>query len=240
MDNTLSKASQFLVDQIILRNRIHLLGGISSSGKTRFAVPALNDWSMGIPFLGEESYPVPWGIVACDRPLRDVHDSLESMGLPKDCVPIVPAFGKHSIPKFKIMESIRDRGLHLVFWEGFDMMVRRPNDPYEVKEFLSEVSGYCDDYDLTVLGSVGVPKMKPNETYENPRQLIGGSTIWERATSTNLIIAPETPDIDNPGRLIYVCLKNAPSFVMGGKFLEHGILTFKQSRFGMFAKPARR
>jgi len=217
---------KFLIDKILPVNRIHLLAGISSAGKSRFAMPALMNWHVCLPVMGLASWPVPWCVVCADRPLADTHDTLASMGLPLSEVPIIPAFGKYSKPLFEIMEAIEDGGYQFVFWEGFDMMVKNPNNPGEVKEFLSRVSAYCED-GLTILGTVGVAKLKPSEVYQNPRQLVAGSSLWERATSSNLIVIPTKPeDIGDGGRMLHCSLKNSPSFSVYGKFDENGILVF--------------
>ena len=73
--------SDYLIDKILPRNRIHLLeAGISSAGKSRFMLPALVLWNAGIPVIGLESDPVPWCMVCRDRPLQDSIDTIEKIG----------------------------------------------------------------------------------------------------------------------------------------------------------------
>jgi len=236
---------KFIIDRLLPINRVHLLAGISSAGKSRFALPALVMWHACLPVMGLRSWPVPWCVVCGDRPIADAHDTLNSMGIPLSEVPIIPAFGKNNKPFFRIMEEIKDGGYEFVFWEGFDMLVKNPNNPNEVKELLSDVTAYCEE-GLTVLGTVGVAKLKPHEIYQNPRQLVAGSSIWERATSSNLIIVPTNAlDIGDKGRLLYCSLKNSPSFSVTGSFDDKGILVFKdhdaqkkefRSRFDKFGE----
>jgi hypothetical protein len=124
------------------------------------------------------------------------------------------------------MTEIEDLGARLVLWEGFDMMVKNPNNPSEVGDFLSSITAYCE-HGLTVIGTVGVAKLKPHETYQNPRQLVAGSSIWERATGTNFIIVAVNPrDIGDSRRLLYVSLKNEASFAVQGQFDDNGMLVF--------------
>lgn len=216
----------YLIEKAIPRNRVHLLAGISSAGKTRWAYPTFWSWNACLPVMGLKSYPVPWCIVSGDRPLIDVEESISTMDLPLEEFKIIPAFGKHHKNRVQIMEAIEEGGYRFVLWEGFDFLVRNPNNPNEVAELLSNMAAYCEE-GLTILGIVGVPKLKPGEGYENPRQLIGGSTIWERCTSTNIIIAPVNPkDVADPSRMLYACLKNSDSFRCPGAFDEHGRLTF--------------
>lgn len=179
-----------------------------------------------MPVFGLKTHPVPWCIVCRDRPEADINDMIDSIGFERRDVRVIPAFGKGSRPTWQIMDEIHNFGAEFVIWEGFDMMVRNPNDPTHVAEFLSEITAYCED-GLTILGTVGVAKLKPSEMYQNPRQLVAGSTIWERCTSTNFIVVPVAPkDLQDNRRLLYVSLKNSPSFQLAGQFDDNGILTF--------------
>ena len=177
--------------------------------------------------LGLQSFPVPWCMVCRDRPLADAQDTVRSIGFDLGDVHIIPAFGKHSKILHTIMTEVQDYGAKLVLWEGFDMMVRSPNNPSEVGDFLSQISAYCEE-GLTVLGTVGIAKLKPHEMYDNPRQLVAGSSVWERASSTNFIIRSINPkDIADGRRLLYVSLKNSPSFAVKGDFDDNGMLIFE-------------
>lgn len=216
----------YLVEKIIPSRRVSLLAGISSAGKSRFIIPALAMYSAGLPVLGLRSHPVKWCLVCSDRPLADAQDTVKTIGFDLADVDIIPAFGQHSKPIHNIMAEIEEREAKLVLWEGFDMMVKNPNNPGEVSEFLSRVTAYCEQ-GLTIIGTVGVAKLKPHEMYQNPRQLVAGSSIWERATSTNFIIVAVNPrDISDPRRLLYVSLKNEASFQVLGQFDDNGILSF--------------
>lgn len=236
---------KFIIDRLLPVNRVHLLAGISSAGKSRFAIPAFILWHACLPVMGLKSWPVPWCLVCGDRPLADAHDTITSMGLPIEEVPIIPAFGKHNKSFLKVMMEIEDGGYQFVFWEGFDMLVKNPNNPSEVKEMLSTATAYCEE-GLTILGTVGVAKLKPSEIYQNPRQLVAGSSIWERATSSNLVVVPVNPlDIGDNNRLLYCSLKNSPSFSVTGSFDDKGILSFRdhdaqkkdfRSRFDKFGE----
>lgn len=177
--------------------------------------------------LGLESRPVPWCMVCGDRPIADTEDTLRSMGFSPSDVPLIPAFGKGNKSSYGVMAAVKECGAKLVLWEGFDMAVENPNSTGEVKELLSRITGYCED-GLTILGTVGVAKLKPSEMYQNPRQLVAGSSLWERSTSTNLIIQAVNPrNIEDPHRILYVSLKNSASFTVKGKFDESGILVFE-------------
>lgn len=180
----------------------------------------------GYSIMGLKSSPVPWCLVSSDRPLADVEDSIYSVGFKPSDVNIVPAFGANSKSFLQIFEAIEKHHAKFVLWEGLDMMVNNPNSPGEVGQFLSRLSSYCEK-GLTILGTVGVAKLKPNEVYSNPRQLVGGSSIWERSTSSNLIIQATNPfDPGDNSRLLYCTLKNEASFSVVGQFDANGVLVF--------------
>lgn len=223
--------STWVVQDIFPAGRIHLLAGISNAGKSRWLLPALCDWSKGLPFLDRTSYPGPWCVVSSDRPLADIEDTLAQLGIPRREINIIPAFGSRQRGNADtVADAVKSAKGGLIFWEGFDMTIKNPNNPHEVRNWLSHISAYCEEGNITVIGSVGVAKLKPGEAYENPRQLVGGSTIWERATSSNLILVPHTPgDLNHPGRKLYVSLKNSPSFQCWGRFNHDGRLIFDPS-----------
>ena len=212
---------------ILPTRRVHLLAGISSSGKSRFAAPALIMGMAGLAALDLNHKRAPWCIVSRDRPLSDVQGMLRGMGFSVEDVHIIPNFGKHSRPRYQVMEAIAREGVEFVLWEGIDFEVNNPNNPHDVATLLSELTAYCEG-GLTILGTTGVAKLKPNETYQNPRQLVAGSSAWERCTHTNMVIVPINPvDIEDPRRLLYVSLKDDPSFTVAGEFGDRGILSFE-------------
>lgn len=219
-------ARPYIVDKIFARRQIHLLGGISSSGKSRLMIRGcMAALDCGLPLWGQRSRITPWCLVSSDRPIEDPRSTIASFGVDPSTVKIIGAFGKHEKSQFQIMEAIEKTKSRFVLWEGFDCMVKNPNSPYEVREFLSNLTAYCEDDDLTILGTVGVPKLKPHEAYENPRQLIGGTTIWERCTGTNLLLTTIKPkDVADGRRRLYVCLKDHASFQLDGKFNAQGAL----------------
>lgn len=180
----------------------------------------------GFPIMGLKSYAAPWCLVSSDRPLADAQDSITSIGFSLADVPIVPAFGAHKKNVPQIMDAVNKLGAKFILWEGIDMCVSNANSGGEVAEFLSRVTAYCEA-GLTILGTTGVAKLKPHEVYANPRQLVSGSSVWERATSSDLVIQPINPwDPGCPDRLLYCTLKQEPSFSVAGKFDDRGILVF--------------
>jgi len=220
--------SDCLVEKLLPINRIHLVSGPSDVGKTSFWYMALTLWAAGLPLLGQKSYPIPWTLVSSERPLADVYDSIIRLGLMPRDFDILPAYGRHNKSLTDIWKELDERGTpRLVFWEGFDAVVKQRNNAHEVREFMSASTAHCEEDKYTILGSGGVAKMKPYEWYDDPRQMTAGSEIWGRLASTVFIMLKENPaDLSDSHRLMHICIKNDKSCTVRGCFDENGILTF--------------
>jgi hypothetical protein len=205
-----------LIDDVLPKNRVHLLGGVSDAGKTRWVIPALLQWEQGLPVLGRNSHPVPWVYVAGDRDVIEVHDSLYTMGLPPTCIRIFPAFGAHRKHWKDIIEALSkwEPRPELIVWEGFSDLPDG-DQRREVREFLSSITPYCHvtqqfPNGLTILGVVESPKQKPYEKYPNPRHRVSGASAWSYHTSTVMLVEAAKGDeaLETINRTFWVCTKN--------------------------------
>src|SRR5882672_2794238 len=74
-----------LVDRILPKYAVHLVGGPSGSNKTTWLLQTLvQEWSKGKLVLGNASHPVPWLYISADRPSDSVWETMERIGIPKD------------------------------------------------------------------------------------------------------------------------------------------------------------
>ena len=217
-----------LVDDIFPTRRVHLLGGVSDAGKTRFILPALLDWQQGKPFLGRASHPVPWAYVVGDRPVGEAVDTANSMGL--FGIRMIPAYGAYNKDWWHIVQAAKALTPipQLLVIEGFGDLPEGESRKL-VREFLSHVSAYCEDVNefpagLTVLGIMESPKLKPNERYKNPRQRISGVSSWGFHSSTVIIVEAEDEECTSPDRTFWVCMKGAQRRKLKGTFDSQGRL----------------
>lgn len=219
-----------LVDDVLPARRVHLLGGVSDAGKTRFILPALLDWEQSKPFLGRASHPVPWAYVVGDRPLVEAQDTISSMGHNPASIRMIPAYGLHNKNWYEIVRAARALVPipQLLVIEGFGDL---PNGEHkkEIRGFLSDVSAYCEstaDFPsgLTILGIMESPKLKPNEKYRNPRQRVSGVSSWGFHTSTVIIIESDDEECTGPDRTFWVCMKGAQRRKLRGSFDTQGRL----------------
>jgi len=206
-----------LIDDTLLAQRIHLLGGVSDAGKTRWGIPAFLDWEQGLPVLGRNSHPVPWAYVAGDRDEIELYDSLNTMGLPKNCLRVIPAFGRQRKGYLQVLEAAASmRPIpEFLFWEGFSDLPDGERKVH-IAEFLGIMSSYCPPSKqfpngLAYLGVVESPKQKPYERYPNPRQRISGCSAWAYHSSTVILIEGTAKDLalETDQRDFWVCAKNA-------------------------------
>ncbi len=200
--------TNFLVDLILPTREIHLLGGPAGAGKTRWLLDNLLLWEEGIPFLEFPSHPVPWVYVAGDRSSESVIRTLKSMGLDPKRIPMVHAWDE-SMGLSEIMDKIQASKAKLVIWESFGTMVNDPGRGTQVKDYMQRMSRFARRCDLTIIGVMESPKMKPYERYENPRQRISGPVGWGHHSETIFLVEPvSVDDPDNPFRVLTVCLRN--------------------------------
>lgn len=223
----------YLIDQILPTQRVSLVGGISNTGKSRWILPNFINWSRGMPILGLRSFPCKWAYVSGDRLLVEVADTISTMGLNPENIPVIPAFGPHNKTWVQVVTEAGRLGVEFLIWEGFGDLVPHPQHKSQVREFLSHISAVCCTpckefpNGLTVLGVVESPKLKPHERYKSARERISGVASWGYHTSTIFLIEPEDPeDLGNPRRVMHCSLKNAPSFYTLGDFDHKGFLFF--------------
>jgi AAA domain len=222
-----------LIHRILPAPRIHLLGGNSNAGKTRFIIPTMLEWQKGEPILGFKSHPVPWAYVVGDRLLAEAEATMEDMGIDPASITKIPAFGPDNKNASQIMREAARLKVGLIVWEGFSDFNPGRDHRRDVREYLSTISAACYANEfhkggLTIIGIMESPKLKPAERYQDPRQRISGVASWGYHSSTVMLIEATDPkDLSNTARKLYVSVKNGISFECDGGFnLATGQLSF--------------
>ena len=219
--------SDFLIDCILPKREISLVGGPSGAGKTRWLMHMLvNEWQRGLPVLGYNSHPCKWTYVASDRSIASVHRTLHDLGIDPAKIDILPAWGKHKKTLNQIYDEAETRKAKLLVIEGFGGYADE-GTPNAVRRHLSAVQTAVEHYDLTIIGVVEQPKMKPRDIYENPRQRISGAAAWGHYTETIFLVEPEdVKDPRLPTRRLIVCPRNAAGLTLHGSFDNQGRIQF--------------
>lgn len=225
--------SDFIIKDVFPSRRVHLLGGASNVGKTRWILPTMVEWSKGHPIMGFQSFPKPWAYVSGDRLLIEAQETIKGLGLDLRDIPIIPAFGDKNKSWGAVLGDAADMKVEVLVWEGFGDLAPDPQRKAQVREFLGRISAYCVGGEkhfpngLTIIGIMETPKMKPQERYRNPRERISGAASWGYHTSTVLLMeAGKVENPADPSRILYASLKNAASFTSLGTFDKTGNITF--------------
>src|SRR6266436_434626 len=198
----------YLVDVIIPKHEVHLLGGPSGAGKTRWLLHTLLRWEQGEDFLCYKSHPVPWVYVAADRSCASVQRTLIGMGIEPGRILTIPAWDQ-GMNENQIMDKIAKCKAKLAVWEAFGSFVPEPQRGPQVKQYLTRMQRFCQEVDTTIIAVVESPKMKPYERYENPRQRISGAAGWGHFSETIFLVEPDdVGKLENPYRTLYVAPRN--------------------------------
>jgi hypothetical protein len=225
--------NKFIVDKVFPARRVHLVGGVSNVGKTRWLIPAMVDWAAGRPVLGKQSHPGTWAYVAADRLLEEAEDTIQGMRVALSDVQIVPAFGQHHKSWTDIVVALSKLHCDVAVVESFGDFAGDRGSRAQVLEFLSRASAMCQPTQefpngLTIIGVMESPKLKPYERYKNPRELISGVAGWGYHTSTDILIQAVEKDEEmlTGNRRMYVSLKNGLNMRLTGSFDSGGKLVF--------------
>ena len=214
---------EYLIDQILPSCEVSLLGGPSGSGKSRWLFDTLLAWQDGLPVLGHQSHPVSWIYVSSDRSTDSVRRTLESMGIDPKRIPLVPAWDEN-MGINQIMDVIEESHAGLAVIESFGSFVDDPTSK-SVKQLLNITQRMAKRFQITFIGVVESPKMKPYERYENPRQRISGAAAWSHFSETIFLMEPTNPKMPgDPYRTLYVCPRNGTGQVVDLCFDQDGRL----------------
>ena len=206
------------LQNLLTPRRVHLLGGVSDAGKTRFVIPAVANWT-GAP---------SWVYVVGDRTLEDAQDTMNDMGINPQSIVTVPAFGQHNKSSLmEIMCAVENQApqAELIVIEGFQDFCPGTGTKRDVREYLSNAHAYlgktrAHPNGLTILGVVESPKLKPTERYSDPRQRISGPAGWGYHASTVMLIEPadKNDSMAVPERIMWICHKGVQRRKVDGTF----------------------
>jgi hypothetical protein len=229
-------SSSFLIDKILPANEVHILGGASGVGKTRWLFQTLQEWTDKVPILGYDSHPVPYLYVSTDRSLASVHRTCQDLGIDPSKIPILAAVEKelergYSVRwLFDTAKKVKPDARLLVV-EGLATFIPqgKVNDYSEVSKFLRKLTRECQQRGMTFLGVHHTSKSREKDTYENPREKLLGSMAWAAYSETIFVLDfVSSRDMENPYRKLHLLPRNhAPNRVFhyvqeqpGGRLVE--------------------
>jgi RecA-family ATPase len=217
--------SEYLIDLILPKHEIHLLAGPTGAGKSRWMFQWLFAWSEGKPIFGHASHPVHWSYASADRTAISAKRTVDSMGVNSSKLNFIAAWDK-GMTMSQIIDEAKQNGSEFLIIESFGSFVQHPATSNVVKSFLQAISRTIRDENLTILGVMESPKMKPSERYSNPRQRISGVASWGHFAETIMLVEPIPGKESTAQRNITVCPRNGPVIVQPAEFREDGHLHY--------------
>lgn len=147
--------------------------------------------------------------VSSDRSIEGVKRNVDAMGIDPKCLPFIAAWDRQMSLEAIIREA-RDEGQQLLVIESFGSFVQMPAMNKQVKDFMCETSAHTRVNDMTIIGVMEQPKMKPNDCYTNARQRISGVASWGHFAETIMMVEPSDPKGGGPGRHLLILPRNGP------------------------------
>jgi hypothetical protein len=180
---------------LFARGSLHLIQGASGAGKTTFALAMLKAQLRKETFFGRKGKGAEYLVVWQDRGKYELERQLDNMGMRSDPPPYVtPTVEQmNKAPHEAIYEILmadrknRDSilgGPKVILVEGLDMWVQDAKDMKHVAVMATELRALAEQWHISIIETVGMPKMKPKEVYQAPRDRAFGSSAWARKADT--------------------------------------------------------
>jgi RecA-family ATPase len=223
----LAPIPEYLIDKILRSREPHLISGPADSGKTTLLLQILDDWRNSRPIFTHDSHPVPYCVVACDRPLMSLRDTMRRMALDYESIPhfsmidqtrpVGEDFSIHDVLTFARRHAPNASAL---FIDGLSALCPgKIIDARDVRRFLQETSKLCQEKNVTILGTVPSPKSRDGEGYSSPQDRILGSGAWASHVSTKYVL-----DLSEDKITLHILPKNFPKEKVELMFSEAGLL----------------
>jgi hypothetical protein len=224
------------------RQTINFIIATSGIGKTKFLLNQLENYATGGGFLNyapPATGPEQMGMIVCSRKKKDIERTLTPypfLSNPNQ-FPIVMWKPEDGVPDYTNLVKAYE-GLHQYLVEGnkvkfliikniqFLLTSGKILEIKAVKDFCVSLHQFCEDKEVTIVGTTGMPKMKSTEIYPQLSDRIPGGGIW--APELNTLIGVEWTklyrpvELRPPVRKITVQLQEGPAEIHWGKFGADG------------------
>lgn len=200
-------AQCYLIDHILPCQQVHIIGGPSGVGKTRWTYWWIKDWLEGKTIFGYESRPEPTMYLATDRNTASLTETLTTIGclglieqqsiVYRTDVSIDMLHRRYPHIKVFIIDPIS------VFVPGYHL-----NDYGIVSSFLRHCSFVCERDEITIIGMIHATKIKEGARLINPRERLLGSAAWGAFAETLFVLGCDNPEVTNAVRHFYILPRN--------------------------------
>lgn len=203
----------WLIEDVFDKGRLHMICGPQGSGKTRFLLRLIHDWSQGLPVLGHKSTPAPFVYIDAARDKKSIKVALRSLGIsPSDFFIIDWLASRQGFSN--LLKSI-PKETEVIFIDNLAMMLASDNaqDPSNsytgVIKFLSTLKTWLIENDKTIIFTHTFIKAEVGHKYASPKSKVYGAQAWLQATETTLLFDEENPqDLRDPYRIVDIICKN--------------------------------
>jgi RecA-family ATPase len=203
--------TDFIVDEVLPCEEVHLIGGPSGAGKTAFLFQLIDDIRSGRDVFGRRSHMMPYVYVSCDRSHESINRKLVKFGLQDSITNIIalPDFIDSENPLETIINQLPE-GTKIIFIEGFALLIRGDSNSYgAVGHFLANAVKLCKKHHVTIIGTVHSTKARSRDVIYTPRERILGSVAWGACSETIIYIDPaDLADSRNVDRRIFLFPRN--------------------------------
>jgi hypothetical protein len=202
--------SSGMVFGLYRRGAVNICHGPSGVGKTRFHLEMESAAREGREFLSANKSNAPRSTlyILRDRPLQDHYDTLESMELPRDFVPVVEmadeVFDAKAMEEIEALIEKHDRP-ELTVVEGLDIVMTSTVKPQIMNPLLKRLQRVAGHTGSCIVGTWGAPKRQsnPRERYLDTRMAASGSGSLSRQVQTMVGLSFEYgprvgQDLDRP------------------------------------------
>lgn len=215
-----------IIEGIAPAREVHLVGGPSGGGKTTWLLKLMRQWERGEDIFGHKSSGGKFVYISGDRSIDGMKRTLERVGEDPDAFPlyVIPATLSSASGTMILSNAISKHPDADVFvFEGLQSFVPdgKSNDYRVVAKFLKELAEHCQKHNVTLIGVVHSPKMKPDAIYKSPRERVMGSVAWGAYADMICLIEPCKPE-----KTSTVATRNLWILPRNGKD-EHYILDWK-------------
>lgn len=172
------------------RGALNILHGPSGVGKTRLLLELDDAARNGREYLGSRDKPRSSLFLLRDRLIEDYHETLESMGLPLDFVPLVELNAAFTDGKAaqEIADHVERHRPELLVVEGLDETFTSTVSKQVLIPNLKNMQIIARHYGCALVGTWGAPKRQsnPREMYANSRDAASGGADLARMSSSML------------------------------------------------------
>lgn len=226
--------SRFVVDPIFPVKTVNLIAGASGVGKNTLMLQIQEEWTAARLVFGYPSTPAPFCFVACDQPLATLRDQMRQLGIDPADVPHISLTACTKRDDRNLESALQfARGVRpqakVLFIDGFASLCSgRINDAKDVTNFLIDASRFCQEENVTIIGTVPSSKAREGEGYTSPRDRIAGSVMWSAGAHTKIVIEQTHANrVSDPFRTVFLYARGLPPRTMQYQFDADGHLLYR-------------